>query len=524
MSYLNKLKIKYFIPPLLISVYPVVFIYAENIGEIEFREILIPLLYLFLFGIYILGTSYFFVRDTKKASLIASLFLFIFYSFGHLYKGIESITKTGVSDTVFLFVVIPLLALAVFFIVRANKLSVNYITVLTVIVCALIVINLIDILRVSVFDASSYQTDHKDIKSRKNSGSEINDIPKRDIYYFVFDRYARENTLKSEFDFDNSEFLDYLEDKGFYVASDSNSNYPATQFSLASSLNMEYVNYLGEIDSEKNIDAALKALIENNKVASFLKSRGYNYYHFGAGGGHTRYNSNADYNINIVKSESTVRIIFITIYKETILWTILKLFELHEGMAEQLIDDERLVKRERILTQFEKLKGIVNTGEPKFVFVHMLIPHDPYVFDSEGNEISWDKEKNRSKKVNYIEQLRFLNKKIINAVDTILSGSATEPIIIIQSDEGPSPSGYNAQASFNKLLDSGIKQKFGILNAYFLPGIDYGSLYPSISPVNSFRLLFSNYFDADFTLLPDEHYFTNYNNRDTFIKVTDKLQ
>ena len=44
-----------------------------------------------------------------------------------------------------------------------------------------------------------------------------------DIYYVVFDRYASAATLKEAFDFDNTEFLRYLSDKGFYVASESRS-------------------------------------------------------------------------------------------------------------------------------------------------------------------------------------------------------------------------------------------------------------------------------------------------------------
>jgi hypothetical protein len=42
-----------------------------------------------------------------------------------------------------------------------------------------------------------------------------------------------------------------------------------------------------------------------------------------------------------------------------------------------------------------------------------------------------------------------------------------------------------------------------ILNAYFLPGEGAAGLYPSITPVNTFRLIFDVYFGADLELLED---------------------
>jgi hypothetical protein len=53
---------------------------------------------------------------------------------------------------------------------------------------------------------------------------------------------------------------------------------------------------------------------------------------------------------------------------------------------------------------------------------------------------------------------------------------------------------------------AGAKDRFGILNAYYLPGINKDILYPTISPVNSFRIVFNQYFGAKLPLLPDRSY------------------
>jgi hypothetical protein len=62
------------------------------------------------------------------------------------------------------------------------------------------------------------------------------------------------------------------------------------------------------------------------------------------------------------------------------------------------------------------------------------------------------------------------------------------------------------------------------LNAYYLPNIDADALYSSITPVNSFRLIFNLYFETDFNLLPDKSYVSNEDQLYEFSDITDKLK
>ena len=78
---------------------------------------------------------------------------------------------------------------------------------------------------------------------------------------------------------------------------------------------------------------------------------------------------------------------------------------------------------------------------------------------------------------------------MLGIVREILADSVTPPIIIIQGDHG-----------FGEGLN------FPILNAFYLPGIPAGSLYPTLSPVNTFRLVFNHYFNGEYSLLPDESF------------------
>jgi hypothetical protein len=121
-------------------------------------------------------------------------------------------------------------------------------------------------------------------------------------------------------------------------------------------------------------------------------------------------------------------------------------------------------------------------------------------------------------------------KKTIALLDELLAGPEEEhPIVVIQSDEGPGPVGWNPNTrekyDWTQAPQEVLKEKFGILNAYYFPGIEDHGLYPSISPVNSFRLIFNHYFDARMPLLPDRSFvFHNEAEPYRFIEVTERVR
>jgi hypothetical protein len=95
----------------------------------------------------------------------------------------------------------------------------------------------------------------------------------------------------------------------------------------------------------------------------------------------------------------------------------------------------------------------------------------------------------------YLDQVKFVNKAILPGLKSLIEKSKTSPVIILQGDHGP---------TVKDDPSAGMK----ILNAYYLPE---GSelLYPTISPVNSFRVVFNTYFGTDFPLLQDVNYFSD---------------
>lgn len=129
---------------------------------------------------------------------------------------------------------------------------------------------------------------------------------------------------------------------------------------------------------------------------------------------------------------------------------------------------------------------------PKFVFIHLIVPHPPYAFDENGNPIVGG---SVDAKYGDLNQVKFINKFILPGLKTLIEESSTPPVIILQGDHGP-------------MVEDNHPAELKILNAYYLPkGMEW--LYPTISPVNSFRVVFNSYFGTSFPLLEDVSYYSD---------------
>jgi hypothetical protein len=152
----------------------------------------------------------------------------------------------------------------------------------------------------------------------------------------------------------------------------------------------------------------------------------------------------------------------------------------------------------------DQLPTIPSYPGPKFVFAHVIVPHQPFIFAPDGSLMDdpryYDGEEALPADASYIDQgyinqVMFVDQTIVEIVRTIIAESHTPPIIIIQGDHG--------------WRDD---NRYEILNAYYLPGVsgDDTALYDTISPVNSFRVIFNTYFAAGQPLLEDISLDKNY--------------
>ena len=134
------------------------------------------------------------------------------------------------------------------------------------------------------------------------------------------------------------------------------------------------------------------------------------------------------------------------------------------------------------------------------------MPHLPYTFGPNGEVPAFQGKNATHEEIGaaYVDQVKFVNKEILNVIDTLIQDSKAPPVIIVQGDHGPLPD-----------LTEEPLQRLPILNAYYLPGMQMDQLlYPSISPVNSFRVVLDSYFGQDLPILEDKSYFGPEDDRD----------
>jgi hypothetical protein len=298
---------------------------------------------------------------------------------------------------------------------------------------------------------------------------------RRDVVYVIPDRYAGAATLR-RYGFDNSAFLDALQERGFFVAGRTFGNYQKTAHSMAASLGMGYLDPLARAGPEPDDWGPLFDRIYGSRVATFLQHRGYQYVHVGSWWSPTAEDPEADLNVR---------------------------FAIPPGLPiEQGL-------RVATLQQFEDIAQAAARPGPQFVLAHVLVPHPPYVFDRYGGPYTEREREGVPRDEQYVEQLRFTNVLLLQLVDRLLAGPAAEdPIVILQSDEGPHPLPYEYDRFWNWFgaTDEQLLEKFRLLNAYHLPGVEAEGLSPTISPVNSFRVVLDEYFGQDLGLLPDRSF------------------
>jgi hypothetical protein len=508
--------------PVLFSLYPIFAVISTNSSFVFYiqgwRAIivfpLITLLFMFLLNYWIKNWH-------RTAFLVTLGIIFILY-FGPFYRVLKGITIGGVSiDNQIILLVIW----TVFLVFLGSKWiwnqlknparisrTLNIISIIAIFIPLITTIKLTYLIRQDPLTAWKRPAFY----DKTISLPPTMDIPP-DIYYIILDGYARRDVLEDIYGFDNHEFLGLLEDNGFYVAQKSRANYVRTSMSLASSLNMEHITYLEDVGKETANWFPLREMIQNNQVSHLLKGAGYRTVAMSSGYFHTEmrksdvYLSRFKVNINDFEQLLLASSIFDIAGKSGILDLPTFGYDTH---------------RKTILYQLEQLKEVPEISGPKFVFAHLVLPHPPFIFDQFGNEKEPDSAYLMADGTDYegtlteylegyIAQLQYTNDVISEVIEAIINNSSNPPIIVLQADHGP-----GAYLDWNSIENTWIKERFSILNAYYMPGYLDQSLYDTISPVNTFRVIFNTYFLTKFELLPDNSYYSTANKPYQFVDVT----
>ncbi|MFP4467246.1 MAG: hypothetical protein ACLFP1_09355, partial [Candidatus Goldiibacteriota bacterium] len=509
----------------LLALYPIIFLFTYNISEMYLNEIFMPLLISLGCALGVFGILYLFMRDVIKSGIIASSAVIFFFAYGHIAAafdvlGLPGGVKTPHCLTVFLLGGALVYADLIVFKGRKKNdtfpLAVNrYLNFFSVILISMVLVQ-------SIWGVIKYRN-AVNLKSKEYASDLAGDFKTMpDIYYILVDGKGRSDILKSLYDYDDSGFISALESKGFKVPGRSISNYPSTLLSMASLMNYEYLDSAASRAGKKSDNRIfLREKIRNSKAVKFLRRKGYKYYVLPGGHSDTELINAAD---RVFRPEGMDINNF---YQALFNTTALSIINAFSGADAEPM--QYAAHRNRILYNLEKIGETASMPGPKFVFAYFVSPHPPFVFDRHGmyvhhtRRISFsDGNHSGIPKDEYIhgyrEQTMFMDNRLEKAVESIIANSSAPPVIIIQADHGPG-SGLIWEGPDK----TDMRERFSIFGAYYLPGIDAEKIPEDMSPVNNFRLLFSEYFGKDIEMLENRAYFSRWSRPYDFIDVTGEV-
>lgn len=479
--------------PIVFAIYFVLFLYAQNLGEVALAEVVPVVLVAAAAAGLALLVSALIWRDLRRGALIVSVLVVIFFGYRNVAN---ALTGLPIPTTLQQLGWLALLVGSVVAAWRIRDRLAGLTRALDLVSGILVLVTLVSIVPHVLGQASAAPLPASPLPIVAGAAQPG---PQRDVWYLIFDRYASDRQLGAAYGIEGR-LADWLETRGFYVARDSQANYVKTSLSIASSLNLTYLDDLAaRMGPDSNDHGPVFELMQDHVLGRFLQSQGYRFVQVGSPYGPTKVNAHADQNPRLDSASGFAGAIF----DESVLPALAR----RTGLVTATPVRERYYETARF--QQATLDGLVEAPGPKLVFAHFLLPHPPYVFAADGSFVPEEDDGHKVAQ-EYGRQLTYTD-TMIEALVTRLQALPVErrPIIVVQADEGPYPDRF-AHNTLNfdwaTATSAELHMKYGILNAYDLPGLDQTGLYPGITPVNSFRLILGRYFGTDTPPLPDREY------------------
>lgn len=516
--------------PFLIAAFPVLSLYAHNVHEVRPQDLLPPLaLVVALTALVWAGLGLLLWKSWHKAGLVVIPLVILFYALGTMPLNALSDALSAVQvanpwlpvwlvpvelAAVELTIGVALIGLIVWRLKEPT--AAGWTASLNRFALILAVMPMLAIATSrSWFAGQEVASIRKTFQVPLKAGEGVRGRP--DIYYVILDGFGRDDVLREIYDYDLSPFLNALENHGFVVARDSTSNYGQTRLSLASSLNGSYLDDLQ--DPTAADEDPLRDLIQDSGLVRALRGLGYTIVNFDTGY-HLTEQFGADIHLG-PKSWGLGE--FQTL--------VLRGTALAYLLPQEIVRDPFAMARTRITTIIDQLPSAAQRPGPTFTFAHILAPHPPFLFEADGKPIDQksttfslndgDEFQNPDPQVylkGYRNQAAFLARQVESMMERLLASSPNPPIVIIQADHGP-----GSRMSHHDVHKTDVHERFSILNAYHLPGMDRDEIPQDITPVNTFRMVLNHYFQADLPMLPNRSFYATWWKPFDFIDITKPL-
>jgi hypothetical protein len=485
---------------LLLAAYPCISLYAHNIAEMSLVDVVRPLAVSWLVIGILFAVLLAFTRKVGQSAITVGMVFLVISSYGAFYNVARTWQVWGIAigrHRTILPVIVILLSIGCWLLFKAKSGTVAEWT------CGLNIFSVVLI----AFPLFTLVTHTNQIRFPQRSAT----LPSGqsstlasaypDVYYFILDSYGRADYIDQYMKYDNTPFINSLTRNGFSVLDCGLSNYSYTRLSLATSLNMNYITELGDEFVPGELDETLlDPLIQNNQVMQAFQYRGYKTVALVTGYPFTELR-NADYYFQPPEKMFTKPVM--TEFEYMVIQnTLFSIVSKNEAFIKMFgLDFPYYQKWNTEHYIIEQMKQIPSIQGPKFVFIHLVTTHRPYIFRSDGsilNDLRYYKDDGVPVNDDYYIQgyqygLDFTNEYMLELVDLIQSKSTVPPIIIIQGDHGVRQPG-----------------RLSILNAISFPG-QSGLFSKTTTPVNTFRIILRTLFGESLENLPDQSYTSDVN-------------
>jgi hypothetical protein len=484
---------------LIFSAYPALSLLATNIREVDVSVVWRPLAASILFACLSAAVLQRFYQLWANASLGATILLVLFFFHGHLirlaaerYPEDQEVAGSVISAACVVVLIASLYAIG-----KTKTDLAGWNAGLNVFAIVLIVFPMFNVVSAAFATTqgdgipAAIQENDRGTVSEPGQGNPES-LP--DIYYILLDGYSRADTLEA-MGYDNTLFIESLEQMGFYVATCSRSNYRSTLLSMPAIFNMEYLHdFLPDSGREQASTPLLSSYLVHNRVRTELENRGYTVISFETG---YQWNEWTDADYYLAPDDDSL----FEIFASPSLTQFEYIFLNNTALAGYVQNSKLGTTRyndlyTRVNFTLEKLPEVISVPGPKFVYAHILSPHYPFIFLPDGS-LNTDAryfitargtpDDPELTRIGYINNVKFINTRLPGILQLILQNSGDPPVIIIQGDHG-------------HVIP---ERRFNTLSAFYLPGSGADQLYPEISSVNTFRVVFNEYFDGTYEILED---------------------
>jgi len=469
------------------SVFSTVFLYTHNFGTLPFLESLPFMLAFLSMGVLIMIALTVISKSIEKSALASAWIMIVLLNTGYLVEIMRyryALLCVLIASILILHIVHKKLTeenakslVCVFGLVAACLLAFNVVSP---------VLSSIS-LQKSKASSDLSSTNTLDYINSKTISKE--ELP--NIYFMIFDEYAGFNELKSVYQYDNTAFKDQLEALGFTVSSKS-TNYKTNTFQcLADLFNLEIKKSNSEYDE---LDSRRQAY--NGALFHILQSLGYSLYKTEVEN-IVPFENLVNYNREnkLWTTTDTGETTFYLIIKRSILFYPKFVDYLHfliTGTSYYEYQSWVYAAPATIMVHYSGDEFTIQKNA--FTLAYICCPHGPFVFDSDGNFHydlinAW----NWKDPHYYLEQLEYVSKLILNAVNSILKKDPYS-IIIIMSDHG-----VRNHGKFG-LSDVTIEEATDILNAVYWKGHPIDEIHGQ-SGVNTLRIILNKTFELSLPML-----------------------